>query len=194
MGISTHLLALSSSLAVPSQSLRGHILHVSLARGAESSSIYLLLPVVLRIAQLLPLLQVFDLKETCSPPTPPLFTLHPLWLCWPSAQPRLCGPLGVSTPAYPFPIIRCECGLPRAGLRTLAALVQAWPRRSCTTVKNGQSRDGLFRPLVLSEAPLLTCRDCVTPSSSTFMCIHCMHPPLPHLRSAKLDSIVSFPE
>lgn len=49
----------------------------------ERPSIYLLLPVV-HIAQLLPLLQVFDLKETCSPSTP---------LCSPFIPSGFAGPL-----------------------------------------------------------------------------------------------------
>lgn len=68
-GPSTHLLALSSSLAVPSHCLHGHIPRVSLAKGTGSSSSLFRMALhtcSFLFSYALPLLQVFDLKETAS--------------------------------------------------------------------------------------------------------------------------------
>lgn len=149
--LSTHLL--SSSLAVSSHCLHGHIQHLSLSRRAREPLQFIsngppsswLLPVVLQLSYAL--LSCFQCSKNLTPGRPllsnPTF-VHPpsLWLCWPSARPKLYSSAARSVfplPPTPFPsIIRCDCGLPRAGLRTLAALVLAWPRKSCTPLKESE--------------------------------------------------------
>lgn len=151
--LSTHLLAFPPRLQFPATvfMVTSSICPYRGEQGSPSSSFRMALhhpgsfPVVLQLSYAL--LSCFHCSKNLTPGRPllsnPTF-VHPpsLWLCWPSARPKLYSSAARSVfplPPTPFPsIIRCDCGLPRAGLRTLAALVLAWPRKSCTPLKESE--------------------------------------------------------
>lgn len=91
---------LSSSLAVSSRYLHGHTQHLSLARSAEESLQFILNgpPSPCSFLLSFPLLSCCHCPKNLTPGRPllsnPTFVRpSPLWLCWPSARPKLCSPL-----------------------------------------------------------------------------------------------------